>query len=370
MQAQACIGCASCAQACDIMRAVSPRLPQAFLSQLAEDVADERLRWFVTRCSLCGLCVRACPEGVRLPDAVIAARSLALKRGQLDSLAYRAMWVDCEWNAISLYRRSFGLDFAPFERDRCEAVYLPGCSMLNEAPELTAPALSWLEAHFDCEVGLVSDCCGMPLLEMGLLDRYRAYEDRLWDEICATGAHELVLACPNCFDKLFQRGLERGVRVRTIYELMAQAGYRARGGLGGVGVVSVHDSCPARGTQVKSWVRSILADYELREMRHCGDESMCCGSGGAVAMIDFPLREIRADRRRGEFAETGADVCVCACMSSCATLHAPEVGCNARHVLEFAFGCLVDHDEYRRRSAAMWEGSLGQENARLLEAPC
>ena len=365
-QAARCVSCGECAKVCDIMAAVSPRLPGELCASLAEGQADGRLMWFVPRCSLCGRCRFVCPEGVDFPSVIIRARGEMVENGSLDTQGYRAMWVDCDWNAITLFRRSYQLDCAPYLKERADVLYLPGCSLLNEAFELTEPAITWLEGHLDAEVSLVPDCCGMPLLEMGLIERYRSYEDYLWEKIRGTGARDVVVTCPNCLDKLAKRGAREGVRVRLIYELMHHAGFKAPLA-SGLRTVTVHDSCPARGTDAGRWVRGVLEAYELLEMEHCGDDSICCGSGGAVSMFDFTLRDIRADKRRTEFFQTGADACVSYCMSSCSTLQTPAAPKRMLHVLELAFDRLVDHEEYQRKVASMWEGDMGTVNAGLLD---
>lgn len=365
-QAAKCVSCGACAKACDIMGAVAPRLSGELCSDLAAGRFDERLSWFVPRCSLCGRCRFVCPEGVDFPNVIILARGEMARSGSLDLRGYRAMWVDCDWNAITLFRRSFRLDCTPYLRERADVVYLPSCSLLNEAFDLVEPALSWLRDYFGVEVSLLPDCCGMPLLEMGLLERYEAYEDYLWGKILDVGAADVVVACPNCLARLAERGVREGVRVRLIYELMHDAGFTAPLAEG-FSTVAVHDSCPARGTETGRWVREILGAYELVEMDHCGDDSICCGSGGAVSMFDFALREIRAEKRRAEFFQTKADVCVSYCMSSCSTLQAPAARGRMLHVLELAFGRLVDHEGYQSKTASMWEGELGAVNAALLE---
>lgn len=278
------------------------------------------------------------------------------------------MWVDYDWNAITLYRDTFRLDVSHFERACCDVVFMPGCSLLNEGPELVPCTLDWLEEVLGMTVGLGTNCCGMPLYEMGLLERTRLYEDRLWKKICATGARMLVLACPNCMGRLAERGVREGVEVRSLYELMASAGLRAHALE--TSAVTVHDSCPARGTQTGAWVRSLLADFDIIEMEHCGDCSTCCGSGGAVSLYDYPLRERRAEERVGEFLATGVPLCVTYCMSSCSTLTLPSVPNRVRHILELVFEKPIDHVGYQQKVQGMWEGEWGEYNSYRLQNSC
>jgi Fe-S oxidoreductase len=354
---------------------VAPRPPGVLaVEAYAADPAavDAKAAWFVPRCSLCRACELACPERVPITEFVIATRAHLIEAGALRTDAYRAMWVDYDWNAITLYRDTYkgagcaGTDAAAAavaEGAGAEGriAFLPGCSLLNEAPELVEPVLGWLRAHLGEPVALETGCCGMPLHEMGLLDRAEAFEGGLVEKLRERGMQTLVLACPNCVGRLAQRGEAAGLHVTTVYELMARAGVRAP--VTGDATLTIHDSCPARGTRMGAWVRELLADWRIVEMEHHGDCSICCGSGGAVGMFDPTLHDVRAERRVAEFEQTGAQLCATYCMSSCSTLHRGSATGKMRHVLELVFGRQVDHAAYQQRVQAMWEGEWGAYNS-------
>ncbi len=96
-------------------------------------------------------------------------------------------------------------------------------------------------------------------------------------------------------------------------------------------------------------------------MTHHGAETICCGSGGIVSIIDPTVCERRAEKRLEEMAETGANLCVTYCMS-CAHRLTGRQGQEIRHILELLFECPVDHEEYDEKSALMWEEENGDEN--------
>lgn len=365
-ESQRCLHCELCMQACDIAPALRGALPLDAAVSVARSESDARVQWFVPRCSLCGRCVQACPQGIDIPKLMVAARGVLLEGGFIDSEKYRAMFIDCDWNAISLYRRTFDMDFSAFHRNRCDVAFLPGCSLLNDGPELVYKTLAWLEDALQCDVGLVDGCCGMPLQEMGMLRRYRAYEDKLWRELREMGVRKLIVGCPNCLGRLAHRGSQEGTTVQLVYELMATMGLHAP--TRGEASASVHDSCPARGTQMGEWVRDILADWPLREMENHGNCATCCGSGGAVGMYDYVLRDARSRRRRDEFAATGADFLVTYCMSSCSTLFDEQQCPQVCHILELVFQLPIDHAANARRVAQMWTGDKGALNDKLLSS--
>ncbi len=74
-------------------------------------------------------------------------------------------------------------------------------------------------------------------------------------------------------------------------------------------------------------------------------------------MYDPVLKEVRCERRRDEFLETKAQMCVTYCMASCSTFCSCSAGpFPARHVLEYVFGCPVDHEDFAKRAAGIWDG--------------
>lgn len=363
-EASKCLECASCREVCDIAAAVAQKVPPRIALDVALGASDERERWFVPRCSLCGRCSFVCPQGIDTPALMVAARSVMTDEGTLDVGKYRPMLVDERWHAISLYRDAYGLDFSAYRKERAPIAFLPGCTLLNAAPDAALKTLEWLEEAFECEVSLVDRCCGMPLQEMGLLDRYEAYLDDLFGELKEMGARKLIAACPNCLGRLAQHGSRAGITTQIVYEPMAAMGFRAP--LAKDMTICVHDSCPARGTLIGSWVRAIVGAATLVEAQHHGDCSQCCGSGGAVGMYDSVLSGIRAQRRRDELVATGADAIVTYCMSSCSTLFDADACPNVRHVLELAFSAPADHGQYAELVEAMWQGESGERCDALL----
>ncbi len=359
-EAAKCLDCGACTLSCDILPAIDPVHPGSLARQVLSRELGMREEWFIPRCALCRRCETACPAQVRIADMVVAMRALLIAEGKIDAERYRAMWVDCDWNAISLFRDTYGLGVPPERVASSPVAFMPGCSLFNEGHELLPALMRLLDEACGAKVALLPDCCGMPLAEMGLLARYERFADGLWGRIVGAGYDEVMVACPNCLARLKSRGEAEGVRVTSVYERLARAGVKAPAHPNVA--ISVHDSCPARGTPIGTWVREILSDYDLKEMECCGDESRCCGSGGAVSLFDFAMRDVRAQRRAEEFARTGADWCVCACMSSCSTLDASPARGRVRHVLELVVDQEIDREECRRKIDAMWQGDQGVRN--------
>ncbi|MDD5703325.1 MAG: NADH-ubiquinone oxidoreductase-F iron-sulfur binding region domain-containing protein, partial [Dehalococcoidales bacterium] len=355
-----CTQCKLCSENCDVLEDLLPFSPGDVAERTLNRDIDEASRRYLLRCSLCNLCVNFCPQNLPIPQMVTAARRVMLDTGMTDYDIYRIMWVDYDWNAITLFRDTYQLNFDSLKKEKCDTLFMPGCSLANESPQLVFTTFNWLADQEEGEVGILLYCCGMPLFEMGLTDRGEQYEDLFWKRIKETGAKKIVVACPNCFNQVLIRGLKEGIKVISLLELMVEKDLKApvikdrR--------ITVHDSCPSRHNGMPKIARQILEDFEIVEMLHNCENTICCGSGGVVSMVDPELHDNRAAKRIEEFKDTRADICVTYCMACCNTLSKADNKGNVKHILELIFDQSVDHSQYQAMVRAMWEGEWGTYN--------
>lgn len=354
-----CAQCGLCTEACGRLQG-QEESPGAIAGGLMNSRTPEQLMDFVLKCSLCGLCREICPQMVDIPLLVRRARQNFFESGVGDAGAYQAMWVDHDWNAFSLYRHSYGLDafYDDLAKATCDTIFFPGCMLANEGPEIVKAAIDWL-GDGNKTVSVSVDCCGAPLRLIGLRERWLAYSDNLWRSIAASGAKQVVTACPTCHARLAALGENCGIEVISIFKLMAEAGLSAP--LQGDGKVTVHDSCTDRHGSIGQYVRQMLSDYEIKEMKHHGANTICCGSGGIVSFVDPHLCEERADKRLKELAASGASMVVTYCMSCAHRLHGRSEH-EVRHMLELILDKRIDHDEFNAMAGAIWQGDAGEEN--------
>jgi Fe-S oxidoreductase len=174
----------------------------------------------------------------------------------------------------------------------------------------------------------------------------------------------VVTACPNCQRQLSLAGLQ-DVEVVSIYGLMVEAGVRVP--VTGGRSVTVHDSCSDRSGQLSREVRELLADYEIREMRHHGANTICCGCGGIVPAVDPDTCAARAETRLAELKETDADLCVTYCMSCAYKLGVQSREKPVRNVLELLFDQPLDHAGFDEKAYGMWQGEAGEALGALLQ---
>jgi fumarate reductase (CoM/CoB) subunit B len=357
---QKCLKCGICAEDCDILHKIAPTSPSDIASRVLTGQIDENIRYFILRCSLCGLCSNSCPERLDIAKMVASARNIMIEKGITDPEIYRTMWVDHDWNAVTLFRDTYQLNISQLIKEKCDVLWMPGCSLTNQAPHLISATIHWLKGQYEGVIGLIPDCCGAPLLQIGLTKRAKGYKDYFWKKVINTGARKIVTACPACFATLRPPGLKANIEVTLLYEIMAKAGLRAL--IPGNKKITIHDSCFSRHNDIDTWVRQILGQSNIIEMAHHGENTICCGSGGIISAVDPELHYERGRRRIKEFRDTGTDICITYCMSCYHSLSKLESGKGIQHILELIFNAPVNHPEYEEKGKAMWRDEWGAYN--------
>ncbi|PLY01043.1 MAG: hypothetical protein C0622_07750 [Desulfuromonas sp.] len=359
-----CSGCRLCAGGCSLLEK-SPFTPAEIAKRLLADDLSPELIGAVQRCSLCGLCGQLCPHGLNPAELMQTARIHLVACGQIDISDYQLMLVDTPDHFFRLYRDTWGINYRDLEKQRCPTLFFPGCSLSSYAPELTRAACNWLVEQ-DYSVGMSSDCCGLPLLNIGLVKRAEAHLERLQDELSARRVEQVVTSCPNCF--YFLREHLVGVQVSSLYQLMSAVGTR----IAGQPRLSVHDSCPDRYSGEIGWsLRTLLPEGALVELPNHGSKTRCCGAGGMASLIDYHAAEERTNQRREEIVAASATTCVSACMACVKRLGG---GCmesasrNVNHILELVFERPLVRSDIDRRLELMWQGEDGERNMQRLNA--
>ncbi len=349
---QSCTGCQACFSDCHLLEELG-LTPCDVAEQILKGQVDKKVSDFILRCDLCGLCVQSCPDETDISAMVIACRQILVERGISNLQIYKVLRVDQDSNFFTVYQETYRIDYRDLVKTQCDTIFFPGCALSSYAPELTRDALSWLKGK-DGKVGLLSKCCGLPLFQMGAVDRAEQYTERLWKAVNESRAYRIVTACPGCFKHLHQSKARRNIDVISLYQLMADAGLSVSAACHDK--LTVHDSCLDRGGEMGKYVRQIMKNHEIVEMAHSGATTLCCGSGGIVSMIDPELSNHRAEARLAEFSDIKADLCITYCMSCGRRLASIAEPGKVRHLLELVFNRPLDYLQLEQRFEAMrWD---------------
>ncbi len=350
-----CIDCGVCLNVCELLNDLG-LTPREIAMAVLQDKVDDQCLAAIQRCDLCGHCSQDCLVNLNPAAVIKAARETLIKRGRINPEDYDVMLVDREWNFFSIYRETYGIRYDDLFNDEFETLFFPGCTLSCYSPELTRAVFSWLQSK-GLKVGFSDLCCGKPLDSIGLVAEAERYLDRLRALMSAAGATQIVTACPNCEAHL--KAFLPGTEIHSIYPMLMEAGIRLKGNA----TLTFHDSCPERyDSSNPEAVRKLLSGYTEVEMASRGKDSICCGSGGIVSMVDPELCSERARRRMAEFSASGAEACITSCMACAHRLGRVGQPGQVRHSLELVFDVRVDYNQIERKVQAMWEGSQGEIN--------
>lgn len=245
-----CIHCHICQEHC------------GFLKKYQLDLGDtERFRELSYHCFLCGACASVCPKHI---DG--RAVSLALRRRQVKEAGGKLK--EKGYSFLLLEKRRYL--FSNYKNAGTESVLFPGCNFPSFYPETTRYLAGLLKR--EAGMGVVFDCCGKPVAELGL----EAEETRIMKELdrklSEAGAKELVALCPNCYHFLKGR---LSMPVVGIYEKFQSLGL----GAPIENAPPIFLPCPDReGKELLCQIQAFAGD-PFRQAEGC----QCCGLGGCAA---------------------------------------------------------------------------------------
>ncbi len=265
--ADACIHCHVCRDRCE------------FLKKYQIDIGDtERLRALAYRCFLCGTCSELCPLGIDGRQIVLDMRREQVERqgGRLREKGTGLLLLEKKRYLYKNYRNQTE-----------GTVLFPGCNFPSFYPQTTKYLAGLLRRK--AGIGIVFDCCGKPLAELGLM----AEEERIIRELDArfrdSGIREIIALCPNCFHFLKDR---LQVKVTGIYEKLGELGL----GKQIEEELSVFLPCPDRaGRELLGQISCFLDNPPVL----CG-QGQCCGLGGGASSRERELSDRMAGELRGE----------------------------------------------------------------------
>ncbi|NPV30098.1 MAG: (Fe-S)-binding protein [Firmicutes bacterium] len=341
MLAQECQDCGLCLGACDLL-AEAAGTP----GELAQGGVGA---YEAYSCFLCDRCAAACPLGLK-PSAIFAARRIvAVEKGEIDPDEYSYLFPDREESIMRLYRRYYNIDYSDIAAGKgTETCFFPGCTLMTYSPVLTREVYRRLRAGCGCR-GILTDCCGKPLSQMGLRQRAEQAARSLMNKMAHIGVKRVIVACPGCYYHLRHLLEQEGIEVLTVYEVLDFQRQMPEN----APLCTVHDSCPDRfegifAAQVREALRK--DGYELVEMPFSGRDAPCCGSGGQVSHFRPELAEKLVEKRLSEAEKSGAEILIAYCLSCVLNFAGKPSGIKARHALNLLLGHEEDYSDVKARA--------------------
>ncbi|MEZ4483161.1 MAG: (Fe-S)-binding protein [Syntrophotaleaceae bacterium] len=403
-----CVKCGVCRAHCPVFgeegrEAVVARgkvtLAQALLD--GEIDADTLVAESLSKCLLCGKCVRRCPTQVPVDDIVLAARrEIAARRGlslfgrSLGSLLRRPRLMQALTGAARraarlLFRRipqQSGLrlrfpapfisrqrslpPFAakPFRRrhpafiagraDRPLVALFSGCMVNHCYPQIGDGALQALTAlGFNVAIPKGQGCCGLPALSAGDGATASELAERNLRALAEPRPDYIVTLCASCYSGLthYFRDLgldyaalaERVVDIHTLLvregleEVLQQLPKPVR-----QPKVTWHTPCHLRNAGLDQAPQKLLAALPTIELIKMHKANACCGLGGTFSVHHYQTSRQLGAIKAAAVAESGAEAVATACPGCIMQLQdsLDQAGLTQRacHVLELIGGALEE----------------------------
>ncbi len=282
------------------------------------------------KCTTCGACETVCQTSIPLVEVWEKARAEIVDAKKAPLPVHRKLREVAEKNGNPYgERRDERAKWArQYEfKDRADMIYFAGCTASYRMFELAKSTVEFLnKAKVNYTYAKENEyCCGSPFLRTG--QREIAYEffRKNYGEWKKRGVKTIVTTCSGCYRTIAkdypeiaeELGYEWNFKViHTIHLIKdlfdsGKLQFERRNDR-----ITFHDPCHlGRHMKVYDVPRDILKEmgYEIVEMEHTREESLCCGAGGGVKSQFKDLAMSIGKRRIEEAKETGAEMIVSAC---------------------------------------------------------
>lgn len=352
IDAYACIMCNRCQDACPAYETGKVLSPAAleinkryFLNQEGSRIAageqsSQTLLDFaisaeaVWACTACGACVEVCPVGIEpMRDILEIRQSMVLMENEFPEqlqTAYRGMERAANpWNIPPEERLKWaeGLDVPTIQQNPDpEILWWVGCAAATdpraqETARAFAKVLNAAGVNFSV-LGTQEQCTGDAARRSGNEYLFNELASSNVETLDQVKAQRIVAACPHCLHTLkteypaFGGEYEVVHHTEYIQELITSGRLKSNEDQR-LENITFHDPCYlGRQNGIVAAPREALGlvDIKLEEMPRSGDNSFCCGAGGAQFWKEEEsgLERVSADRIR-EAEATGADTLAVGC---------------------------------------------------------
>ena len=366
LDVDACVECGRCTDVCPANLSGGTLSPKEIILDLREGLlsggdlvagtAEEKTQGkaFITeddlfQCFSCGACEYVCPVGIEhVGRKILDLRRGLVSEGRISNDRVNQLFTTMEraphnpWGIAHDTRQKLieSKQFPIFDGTQ-EWLFWLGCGLsFDPHGQAVAQAMRQILDAAGVSWGVLprETCCGEPARRAGNEYLFMELSSKLIESFEATRVKRIVTCCPHCttmLDKDYRQNAsysQLGIEVRHHTEFiarvlpklplrsMAAGNGRALLGPTSATMMTYHDPCYlARGRGITAEPREILraAGVEITEAAHHGQNTQCCGAGGAQLFVADDTHEkgkTRVNQRRfTELMQTQATTVAVAC---------------------------------------------------------
>ncbi len=333
-----CLDCGKCSSVCPVTIHLvdgytSPRLLVETATCSGEEaVLDDMLLW---SCLTCQRCSEICPSLVDFSSFIQDTREIAQNKhlaGQCTHSGLIQTWGRMMTNPDLAQNRLDWLSADLQTSDNSDTIYFTGClpyyqqafgELGIEGIEIARAGIKILN-HLGIEPILLENerCCGHDQYWQGDRENFQNLARLNLELIKNSGASRIITTCPECAFTLKHTYPENigdhNMQVLHLVELLEQTGYPNRENElteFDIGSATYQDPCRmGRFEGIYQQPRDLIVNsgYELIEMDHNRQSSLCCGTScwSTCGQLNKNIQTKRLD----EAKNTGADLLVTACV--------------------------------------------------------
>jgi Fe-S oxidoreductase len=292
------------------------------------DGVNESL-WY---CTTCRACLEVCPVYGAAFEAVAKERRQAVEEGSLvpallNQTLEKLHRYDNPWESSKKQRGAWAeaLDITDMTKRGAEAdlCYFVGCTTsFDDRARGIARSFSEILQKSGVRFGILGNkepCCGdiaRRVGELGLAEEQKEKCESLFDKY---GITDVVTSSPHCYHTLANDYPDSSFRARhytlVLKELLENGKLSFEKSLNVT--VTFHDPCYlGRHNRIFDEPRDVIRaipGVRLVEMKHCRQDSLCCGGGGGRMWQDLKGERKMSEVRMEEAEATGAQILITAC---------------------------------------------------------
>ncbi len=225
-------------------------------------------------CFLCGTCTAVCPKGIDGKQIALELREATVQKGG-------GKLPDNSYDGLLLEKSPY--KFVNYRHAKKKAVFFTGCNFPSFFPETTDKLVEEFRKY---DIGVVYDCCGKPIEELGLKEEAAGIIGRINQKLNQAGVQQVVMACPNCY--YFLKG-RLDAEVISVYEKMQELGIgkkleKER--------IPMYYPCPDRKSKK---IAEDMKEFLAGDVVDAFSEVQCCGLGGCAAGKEGDVAQAMTD---------------------------------------------------------------------------